>query len=96
MPAKTQRAVLKTALLVPGGSIVTWATQLLAEGDYVTGAIGLALGAAFFGAFVLVQEYSIPYEEEIVTILGQQDPEAVEETAQDVAEDAADRVEDDL
>lgn len=92
MPVNEQRAVLKTALLAPGGMLLTWGVQLLIDGDPLTGVLGLLTGTLFIAGFVALEEYDIPYESEIVTLLESQDSDQVAETAQDAAESVSEEI----
>lgn len=96
MAVNKQRAALKTALLAPGTSLVTWGMQLLIDGQLYTGGAGVLVGVAFFAGFVLLEEYDIPYEDEIAEMIASQDNEAVTEAGEEVAEGVADAFEDRL
>lgn len=86
MPVNRQRAVLKTALLAPGGTLLTWGVQMLINGDPLTGGIGVLIGTLFIGGFVVVEEYDIPYEDEIVALIGSQDPDVIADAGKQAAE----------
>lgn len=90
MPVDNRRAILKTALLAPGGTLMSWGAQMLVDGDPATGGVGMVLGLAFFAGFVLIEEYDIPYESEILELLASQDTEAVVEAGKEASEQAGD------
>lgn len=72
MAIKSSRAVLKTALLAPGGTLLAWGVQKFIAGEPVVAAVGGVVGALLIGGFVLIQEYDLPYEEELVDMIGMQ------------------------
>jgi len=90
MPARKSRMVLKASLLSPVGPIEAWGVEQLLSGDPVAGAVAMLIGVLFVGAFVAIQEYDIPYEQEIVAaIVNNPDAfnaESVEGLSQEVAE----------
>jgi len=90
MPARKSRMVLKASLLSPVGPIEAWGVEQLLSGDPVAGAVAMGVGVLFVAAFVAIQEYDIPYEQEIVAaIVNNPDAfnaESVEGLSQEVAE----------
>jgi len=89
MPAKRNRMALKAALLAPVGPIEAWGVQQVLAGETLTGGIAMTIGVLFVGAFVVIQEYDLPYEQEIVdTIVANQD-EIDADDVEDVSEDVA-------
>lgn len=86
MPANKSSVAAKTALLAPVAPIESWAVQQLLSGDVATGVAGMITGAVFVAAFVVVNEYDIPYEDEILSAVAASDPEETADTATDVAE----------
>jgi len=93
MPANRSNVVAKTALLAPVAPIEAWSVQQLLQGEIVTGVVGMLIGVIFIGGFVLVNEYDIPYEDEILSVLKDSDPDETAETATDVAERVGNEVE---
>jgi len=90
MPERKSRMVLKASLLSPVGPIEAWGVEQLLSGDPVAGAVAMIVGVLFVAAFVAIQEYDIPYEQEIVAaIVNNPDAfnaESVEGLSQEVAE----------
>lgn len=95
MPADKSRAALKTSLLAPGGMLLSWGFQLVVEGDVTTGLVGIVVGVVLVFAFVLLEEYDIPYESEIRGAIASQPEETIIEAGQEVAEDVSDGVSED-
>ena len=90
MPAHKSRMVLKAALLAPVGPIEAWGVQQLLSGDPVAGGVAMIVGVLFVGAFVAIQEYDIPYEQEIVELI-EQNPEAFSaDNVEDLSKEVAD------
>jgi len=89
MPAKKSRVALKTALLAPAGPVVAWGIQKLLGGEPTTGAIAVLLGIGLVGAFVVVQEYDLPYEEKIVALIKENSEQLSEDALKDISEEAA-------
>ena len=90
MPVNGKRAVFKTALLAPGGALIGWAVQQIVTGDLFVGGAGLLVGILMIGGFVLLEEYDIPYEQEIANVLEQElqgySQEEVTEIARNVSQ----------
>jgi hypothetical protein len=82
--------VLKAALLAPVGPIEAWGVQQLLAGDAVAGGVAMLIGVLFVGAFVALQEYDIPYEQEIVELI-EQNPDAFSaDNVEDLSEEVSD------
>lgn len=94
MPASKRRMALKTALLAPAGTIMPWGVQRLLSGEPATGAAAVVIGAIFIFGFVAIQEYDLPYEQEIVDAIADQPPGETAETAKDVSEQVGEQVTD--
>jgi len=95
MPASTKRAAAKTVLLGPVAPIEAWGVQQISAGNVTTGLIAMLIGTAFVAAYVVLQEYDLPYESEIISAIDSKTtPDETAEGAQDVAEDVADAVND--
>ena len=98
MPVNGKRAVFKTALLAPGGALIGWAVQQVVTGDLFVGGAGLLVGVLMIGGFVLLEEYDIPYEEEIANVLEKElqgySQEEVTEIARNVSQRLGEEVED--
>ena len=92
MATNNQRVAIKTALLGPGATLVAWGVQMLINGNPTTGAAGVAVGIAFFAGYVLLQEYDLPYEDEIRSLIAETDTEAATEVGKDAAEAVSDRL----
>ena len=92
MPVNRQRAVVKTALLAPGGTLLTWGVQMLIDGDPLTGGIGVLIGTLFVAGFVVAEEYDIPYEDEIIALVGSQDPDTIADAGKQAAENISEDV----
>jgi hypothetical protein len=94
MPVKKRRTALKALLLAPVAPIEVWGFQQILVGDPVAGAIGVVLGMVMVAGYVVVQEYDIPYEEEILGVVAEGVTEdtsgEVEEAVKDVAEGGSD------
>jgi len=88
MPASKSHVAAKAALLAPVGPITAWGVQTALGGEPVTGTVAVFIGALFVTSFVAVQEYDIPYEQEIIDALASADTEETVETAKDVSERA--------
>lgn len=69
MPAKKSRVAVKTMLLAPAGSLISWGIQQAITGDPVTGAAATVIGGLLMAGFVAFQEYDIFYEAEIIDII---------------------------
>mgnify|MGYP000128983928 CR=1 FL=1 len=93
MPVKKSRVMLKTALLAPAGSLIGWGIQQIVTGDAVTGGVATVIGVGFLGAFVLIQEYDIPYEEELVALIAENKDRFDAETVKTISEEVSDEVE---
>ena len=78
----------KAALLAPVGPIMAWGVQRLLSGQTVVGVTAIIIGAMFTTGFVVVQEYDIPYEEEIIAAL----ESASTDEKVDAAQEASERV----
>jgi len=98
MPTDTKRTALKTLLLAPVPPIQIWAFRQFAAGDPVAGAIAFAAGVLLTAAYVVIQEYDLPYEEEILSIVADNvaagDDEAVADAVTEMAEETSDAVSD--
>jgi len=94
MPANKSRAALKTALLAPGGTLIAWGVQTAATDAVATGGVGVFVGFVLVGAFVLLEEYDIPYESEIRETASGVDQETVGNVGRDVAESVGDEIKD--
>ena len=98
MPADKRKMALKAGLLAPAGTILPWGVQKALSGEPVVGTAAIVIGTLFIVGFVAVQEYDLPYEDEIVSIIESQDPAETADAAQDVSErvgEAADDYTDD-
>ncbi len=89
MPASKSRAALKAALLAPAGTILAWGVQQALSGDGVAGVTAIVIGSLFVTAFVAIQEYDLPYEDEIVEIIKQNRDALSEESVQDISEEVS-------
>lgn len=94
MSAETERMAIKTALLAPAGPITAWGVQKFLSDEPFVGAAALAIATMFVAGYVAIQEYDLPYEDEIIEIVSALDPEETEEAAKDVAEEVGDEVDD--
>jgi len=90
MPTNKSRMVLKTALLAPVGPIEAWGVQQLVAGDPVAGGVSMLIGAVFVATFVAFQEYDLPYESEIISVIEANSENLDAEDVQAVSEDVAD------
>jgi len=90
MPAHKSRMVLKAALLAPVGPIEAWGVQQLLAGDAVAGGVAMIVGVLFVGAFVAIQEYDIPYEQEIVTAIANNPDTFNADNVEDLSKEVSD------
>jgi len=94
MPVKKRRTALKAILLAPVAPIEVWGVQELLAGDAVAGAVAILLGMSMVSVYVVVQEYDLPYEDEILAVVADgvtnETTEVVEDTVKNVAERAQD------
>lgn len=93
MPAKQSRMALKAALLAPVGPIEAWGIQKVLAGEPLTGGIAVVIGILFVVGFVVIQEYDLPYEQEIVDTIAANDDQLTQENVAELSEDVADRIE---
>lgn len=93
MPARKSRMALKTALLAPAGSLIAWGVQQAIAGDPVAGGVAAVVGVAFMAGFVVIQEYDIPYESEIVEIIRANGDKLNEDTIQNISKEVSDAAE---
>ena len=97
MAINSKRAVLKTALLAPGGTLLAWGVQMLINGEPVTAGVACVIGTLLIGGFVAVQEYDLPYEEEVVDVIGDQIGDTtsgeISDSLKGTSEDVADSLE---
>lgn len=84
---------LKTALLGPAGPLIAWGVQQAAGGDPVAGGVAALVGAAFIVGYVVLQEYDIKYEEEIVKIIRANADRLDEDSVKEIAKEASDEAE---
>lgn len=96
MAIKSKRAVLKTALLAPGGTLLAWAVQMFINGEPVTAGVAGVIGALLIGGFVAVQEYDLPYEDEVVSVIGDQVGDSASDEISDSLKDSSDDIADSL
>ena len=89
MPAHKSRMVLKAALLAPAGTIEAWGVQQLLSGDPVAGGVAMLIGVVFVAAFVAIQEYDLPYEDEIVEIIKQNRDALSEDSVKDISKEVS-------
>lgn len=94
MPASKEKMALKTALLAPAGAIMPWGIQQLLSGEPAVGATALLIGTIFIAGYVAIQEYDLPYEEEIIDVIESWDADATEDVAKDVSERVGEKAED--
>jgi len=92
MPAKRNRVALKAALLAPAGPVVAWGVQKMIAGEPLTGAVAVAIGMVFVAGFIVIQEYDLPYEQEIIDAITANQEQLEAENVTDVSEDVADRI----
>jgi hypothetical protein len=69
MPANKQRAALKATLLAPATALLAWGVNQFTAGNQETGVIACAVGALMYLLYTGIQEYDMPYEEEIVSVV---------------------------
>jgi hypothetical protein len=97
MALNTRSAIVKTSLLAPGGSLLSWGIQQLLGGDPYTGAAAVSIGVLLLGGFVILQERDVPYDDEIIEIvdrhLGEMTQDEIEYALKEVAESAGDGIE---
>lgn len=93
MPARKSRMALKTALLAPAGSLIAWGVQQAIAGEPITGGVAALVGLAFMTGYVVLQEYDIPYEEEIVEIIRANADRLDEDSVKEIAREASDEAE---
>lgn len=96
MPVNSSRVVLKTALLAPGGVLIAAGLQTALAGDALFGGVVTVAGIALIGGFVLLEEYDLPYETEIVSLIESQvdegdDPEEIADRVIAMLEDVDER-----
>jgi len=89
MPASKSRAALKAALLAPAGTIVAWGVQQALSGDGVAGVTAIVIGTLFIGGYVVLQEYDLPYEDEIVEIIKQNRDALSEDSVKDISKEVS-------
>ena len=89
MPASKSRVALKAALLAPAGTIVAWGVEQLLSGDGVAGVTAMVIGVLFVVGYVGIQEYDLPYEEEIVALIEQNRDALSEESVQDISKEVS-------
>ena len=98
MPADSQRAALKAMLLGPATAIVAWGVDQFTAGNQEAGAVAVAMGVAMYILYTGIQEYDMPYEEEIVSIIETASPAVTEDEViahlQEASYEAGDRIED--
>ena len=93
MPASKTKMAAKATLLAPVGPIMAWGVEQLLSGAPATGATALVIGTLLTVGFVAVNEYDIPYEDEILSIIQQNtSQEQVEEAAKDASEYVGEQV----
>jgi len=93
MPASKRKMATKAVLLAPVGPIMAWGVEKLLSGEAVTGGVALVIGTAFTLGFVAVNEYDIPYEDEILSVVADQTTQG---EITDTATEAASRVGDSI
>lgn len=96
MAVNKTNAVFKTALLAPGGTLLTWAVQELLTGEPLVGGVGFVIGLLFIAAFVVVNERDIPYEDEIASILAEQLEDVTEEQIVEALKEGSEQVADSI
>lgn len=89
MAVDSRRAALKTLLLAPVAPIQVWAIRQLVTGEVVAGAVALVIGMAMVGVYVVIQEYDLPYEEEVTTIAQQLVTDSTQQTVEEAVKDVA-------
>lgn len=98
MAVDSKRAVFKTALLAPGGTLIAWSIQQLISGEPFVGGVAFVVGLAFIAGFVVLQERDVPYEDEIAEILRNElsdySSEEIATMAKQISENAGESVED--
>jgi len=98
MPVDNKRTILKTALLAPGGALLSWGSQQLIAGEPYVGGVGLVVGTLFIAGFVLLNEYDVPYQGEIEVILRNElsgySSEEIANIAQQISSNAGETVQD--
>ena len=92
--AKTGRTVIKTVLPAPSAPIYAWAVQQISTGNRTAGFAAVGIATVMLLVYILMQEYDLPYEEEIIDVIDQSGigQEDVEQAAQNAAERAAERI----
>ena len=91
--AKTGRTMLKTALVAPAATLYAWAVQQATAGAYTTAGVAVVVATLMMGAFVLAQEYDLPYEEEIVDVVDDQVTQReVERAGKEASREIADEI----
>lgn len=100
MAVNKKTAVLKTALLAPGGTLLAWAVQKALLGEPITGVVSFLTGLFLIGAFVVLNERDIPYDGEIVPILAEQlenvSEKQIAEALKRNSEEVADSIQDEV
>lgn len=89
MPASKSRVALKAALLAPAGTIVAWGVEQLLSGDGVAGLTAMVIGVLFVTGYVAIQEYDLPYEEEIVALIEQNRDALSEDSVKDISKEVS-------
>lgn len=89
MPASKSRVALKAALLAPAGTIVAWGVEQLLSGDGVAGVTAMVIGVLFVTGYVAIQEYDLPYEDEIVALIEQNRDELSEDSVKDISKEVS-------
>lgn len=94
MPVDKRKVTIKTLLVAVAMPLVVFGVQMLLNGQAVQGGVILVLGVATAGVFVVFQEYDVPYEEEIRTVVENADitTEDVQGLSEAVAEQVDDRI----
>jgi hypothetical protein len=98
MPANKQRAALKATLLAPATALLAWGVNQFTAGNQETGVIAFAVGGLMYLLYTGIQEYDMPYEEEIVSVVttagATLSTEDITDAVKEASKEGGDRVED--
>lgn len=73
MSVDKRKVTIKTLLVAVAMPLVVFGTQMVIDGQAVQGGVVAIVGVAAAGVFVAFQEYDVPYEGEVRTLVADAD-----------------------